>query len=153
MKKLIFLMIFIFLLNGCSPKVIEHKNSNTKIQNTEKKEEKKEETPNFTEKEILLLKSIKDEVIYYAKTNYYSKNRIINLLTDSNSEKVYPLKLVEYILKNSKLDFKKNALSTASIYAYDLWYDKDKIKKELENDLFTKEEIDYAMKNLKNVKY
>lgn len=109
----------------------------------------------LTSDELILADIAKAEVEYYGLEKYYSRARIFNMLTsEGDTAQTISEKVANYAINKANIDFKKNALSTASIYAYDNWWDWEYIEKALkEEDLFTEEEVKYAMDNLADVDY
>lgn len=109
----------------------------------------------LTEEELFLSEIAKAEVEYFGLEKYYSRQRIFNMLTSGEeSSEIFSEKVANYSIDKVEIDFKKNALSTASIYAYDNWWSREYIEDTLRNiDLFTEEEIKYAMDNLDDVDY
>lgn len=163
MKK-IFLISLILLLVACSPSneteesIVETKieDSSLETEETETIAETIIETEEELTKEELLLADIaKAEVEYYGLEKYYSRARIFNMLTNSeNTSQSFSKKIADYAIDKANIDFKKNALSTAAIYAYDNWWSFEYIESVLKNDdLFTDEEVKYAMDNLEDVEY
>lgn len=168
MKK-IFLIALALLLVSCST------SNETKYEDLEKDKEIKVETgaetvsesdqsrvqtgsqsvEELTKDELILADIAKAEVEYFGLEKYYSRARIFNMLTSKveNSQNISE-KVANYAINKANIDFKKNALSTAAIYAYDNWWEKEYIEKTLrEEDLFTEQEVKYAMDNLDNVEY
>lgn len=109
----------------------------------------------LTSDELILADIAKAEVEYYGLEKYYSRARIFNMLTsEGDTAQTISEKVANYAINKANIDFKKNSLSTASIYAYDNWWDWEYIEKTLkEEDLFTEEEVKYAMDNLADVDY
>ena len=163
MKK-IFLLSLVLLLVACSPSnKTEESIVETKIEESSLETEGSEtiaetiiETEEKLTKEELLLADIaKAEVEYYGLEKYYSRARIFNMLTsDEKTSQSFSKKIADYAIDKANIDFKKNALSTAAIYAYDNWWSFEYIESVLKNDdLFTDEEVKYAMDNLEDVEY
>lgn len=163
MKK-IFLLSLVLLLVACSPSnETEESIVETKIEESSLETEGSEtiietiiETEEELTKEELILADIaKAEVEYYGLEKYYSRARIFNMLTnDEKTSQSFSKKIANYAIDKANIDFKKNALSTASIYAYDNWWSFEYIESVLKNDdLFTDEEVQYAMDNLDDVEY
>ncbi len=163
MKK-IFLLSLVLLLVACSPSnETEESIVETKIEESSLETEGSEtiaetiiETEEKLTKEELLLADIaKAEVEYYGLEKYYSRARIFNMLTsDEKTSQSFSKKIADYAIDKANIDFKKNALSTAAIYAYDNWWSFEYIESVLKNDdLFTDEEVKYAMDNLEDVEY
>ena len=163
MKKT-FLLSLVLLLVACSPSnETEESIVETKIEDSSLETEGSEtiaetiiETEEELTKEELILADIaKAEVEYYGLEKYYSRARIFNMLTsDEKTSQSFSKKIANYAIDKANIDFKKNALSTASIYAYDNWWSFEYIESVLKNDdLFTDEEVKYAMDNLDDVEY
>lgn len=172
MKK-IFLIAIALLLVSCSPSdetqketIIKETKGKDAIKESIIKNEttikesvhqtlSKETLEELTKDELILADIAKAEVEYYGLEKYYSRARIFNMLTNNaDASQNISEKVANYAINKANIDFKKNALSTASIYAYDNWWDWEYIEKTLKNDdLFTKEEVKYAMDNLENVDY
>nr|WP_276938766.1 hypothetical protein [Helcococcus sueciensis] len=163
MKKT-FLLSLVLLLVACSPSnETEESVVETKIEESSLETEGSEtiaetiiETEEELTKEELILADIaKAEVEYYGLEKYYSRARIFNMLTsDEKTSQSFSKKIADYAIDKANIDFKKNALSTASIYAYDNWWSFEYIESVLKNDdLFTDEEVKYAMDNLDDVEY
>lgn len=163
MKKT-FLLSLVLLLVACSPSnETEESIVETKIEESSLETEGSEtiaetiiETEEELTKEELILADIaKAEVEYYGLEKYYSRARIFNMLTnDEKTSQSFSKKIANYAIDKANIDFKKNALSTASIYAYDNWWSFEYIESVLKNDdLFTDEEVKYAMDNLDDVEY
>lgn len=163
MKKT-FLLSLVLLLVACSPSnETEESVVETKIEESYLETEGSEtiaetiiETEEELTKEELILADIaKAEVEYYGLEKYYSRARIFNMLTnDEKTSQSFSKKIANYAIDKANIDFKKNALSTASIYAYDNWWSFEYIESVLKNDdLFTDEEVKYAMDNLDDVEY
>lgn len=165
MKKT-FLLSLVLLLVACSPSneteesIVETKIEDSSLETETILETKETETVSETKKELtkeeLILADIaKAEVEYYGLEKYYSRARIFNMLTsDEKTSQSFSKKIANYAIDKANIDFKKNALSTASIYAYDNWWSFEYIESVLKNDdLFTDEEVKYAMDNLDDVEY
>lgn len=161
MKK-IFLISLILLLVACSPSneteesIVETKTEETEtILETKETETVAETKKELTKEELILADIAKAEVEYYGLEKYYSRERIFNMLTNSeNTSQSFSKKIADYAIDKANIDFKKNALSTAAIYAYDNWWSFEYIESVLKNDdLFTDEEVKYAMDNLDDVEY
>lgn len=155
MKKL-FILFFSLLLVACSKQdnatikePISENIVETKIETILEKKETKIELDN--EEDKIAAKAVEMEVDWYIDEKYFSKQKIINILTKSENKKNnYSKKVIEYILQEKNPNFKEIALKHANLIFTDEDLSKDEVKKKLKEELFTNEEINYAMKNLKN---
>ena len=163
MKKLFLFTLALFLV-ACTPNVeinIETFETDTSEEIIDETVESIKETDSeikeerLTKDELILADIAKAEVEYYGLEKYYSRARIFNMLTSNvDTNQKISEKVANYAINKANIDFKKNALSTAAIYAYDNWWDWEYIEKTLkDDDLFTEEEVKYAMDNLDDVDY